>query len=336
MTADEKTDFMKDKLRDIGAARLKHVEGGNFVWINIDSPAPEVVRKMPDIYPFHQLDIEDCLSRTQLPKIDEYPDYLFIIVHFPRYLKERRYSVASQVSIFLGRDFLVTIHTGELKPINRLFERCRQDGPSASELLSRSSTFLLYKLLQALAGNLFQMSGKILSNIETIESKVFDEKVEATREVTELRHDIANLRKTVFPLKRVIHDLEKKTERFAAEAGHPGIEVVDYFEALADSIDAVWSTIQECKEIIEIYKDTDYIISSDRTNKILALLTIVFTFSIPATVIGTLYGMNVKLPGGAENALTFFGPYTTFILIVSVSVSSVVAMYLIFKKIRWL
>jgi magnesium transporter len=180
------------------------------------------------------------------------------------------------------------------------------------------------------------MAGKILSNIEALEDKVFDEKVEATREVTELRHDIANLRRTVFPLKRVIHELEQKVARFSPADGGEEIQVSDYFEALADYFDAVWSIIQECREIIEIYKDTDFVISSDRTNKILALLTIVFTFSIPATVIGTLYGMNVKLPGGAEHPLTFLGPYTTFILILASAFVPVVLMYVVFKKIKWL
>ncbi len=327
---------MTEQKKKLADSPFAHVDGKGFVWINIDSPNRSLLSSLMEAYPFHQLDIEDCLSKTQLPKIDEYPDYLFIVVHFPRFLKEKKFSIPSQVSVFLGRDFLVTVHSGELKPINRLYERCRSDESVRGAYMGISSTYLLYRLLNDLAVNLRQMAGKILSNIEALEDKVFDEKVEATREVTELRHDIANLRRTVFPLKRVIHELEQKVEKFSPSGIGEDIHVSDYFEALADYFDAVWAIIQECREIIEIYKDTDFLISSDRTNKILALLTIVFTFSIPATVIGTLYGMNVNLPGGIEHPLTFLGPYTTFMLILASALVPVVLMYVIFKKIKWL
>jgi magnesium transporter len=315
---------------------LNRVDFGAFTWINIDSPSTEVLNCLSKLYPFHPLDIEDCLSKTQLPKIDEYPEYLFIILHFPRFRKERKYSVPEQVSIFLGKDFIVTVHTGEIKPINRLFQSYANNGDSPNRqcVLNESScsspAFLLYKLIQNCAENLMLMLGKVMFNIEQIEEKVFDEKMDAVREVAELRHNVANLRRVVFPLGRVIHDLEKKAQRFA------GKNVDVYFSDLSDYIDKTWAVLEECKETTEIYKDSDFIISSDRTNKILTLLTIMFTFSIPFTVMGTLYGMNVHLPGGLEKPWTFLGSYTTFIVILTVGLVPVVLMYVIFKRLRWL
>jgi magnesium transporter len=176
-----------------------------------------------------------------------------------------------------------------------------------------------------------QMAAKVMSDIEALEEKVFDETVDAVREVTGLRHNIANLRRTIFPLKRVLHELERRIEHFSKDGT---MDV--YFGNLSDSIDKVWEIIESCKEMSEIYKDTDYIISSDRTNRILAILTIVYTFSIPATVIGTFYGMNVKIPGGFEDAPLFLGPYTTFMLIIAASFLSVLGMLIIFRKFRWL
>ncbi|WP_333654468.1 magnesium transporter CorA family protein [Dissulfurispira sp.] len=310
--------------------QLNSIKGKNFVWINIDTPTPALLNSLLSLYPFHHLDVEDCISKTQLPKIDEYKDYLFIILHFPRYLKEKRFSIPSQVGIFLGRDFLVTVHSGELKPINRIFQRCREGDDAYEEYMGTSSTFLLYGIIHALIENIMLMLRRVISEIEDIEDKVFDEKTDAVREVTELRHNIANMRRVVFSLKGIIHDLEKRIHKFSN--GDMGV----YFGDLGDYIDKAWAILEECKETVEIYKDTDFIISSDRTNKILSFLTILFTFSIPFTLLGTLYGMNVSLPGGVDRQWTFWGPHTTFFIILLAAFLSVALMYIIFKKRRWL
>ncbi len=310
--------------------QLKSIKGKKFVWINIDTPTPALLNSLLSLYPFHHLDVEDCISKTQLPKIDEYRDYLFIILHSPRYLKEKKFSIPSQVGIFLGRDFLVTVHSGELKPINGIFQKCREDEDALEEYMGGSPTFLLYGIIRDLIENIMLMLRRVISEIEGIEDKVFDEKVDAVREVTELRHNIANMRRVVFSLKSVIHDLEKRIQKFSDD------DMGIYFGDLADYIDRAWVLLDECKETIEIYKDTDFIISSDRTNKILALLTIMFTFSIPVTIVGTFFSMNINMPGTINNPWTFWGPYTTLIIVLIASIVPVFLMYIVFKRLRWL
>lgn len=309
----------------------KEIEGNQFRWVNIDQISGDTINALERTYPFHRLDLDDCLSKMQLPKIDEYDDYLFIILHFPRYLKTRRLVVPMQVGIFLGRDFLVTVHSGDLKPISRIYDLCRENDTARTDYLGKNPAYLMYRIILALLANLLQMSGKVMSNIQDLEEKVFDETRGAVREVTELRHEIANLRRTIFPLRRVIRELERTVTHYTEDEN-----IAVYFGDLTDTIGKVWEIIDACKEISEIYKDTDFIISSDRTNKILTVLTILFTFSIPVTILGTLYGMNVKLPGGLEDPFTFLGPYSTFLLIMGTAAASVAAMFLIFRRFRWL
>ncbi len=316
-----------DKLEEM---QLNRIKGEKFIWINIDNPTPVLLNSLLELYPFHSLDVEDCISKIQLSKIDEYKDYLFIVLHFPRYLKEKRFSIPSQVGIFLGRDFIITVHSGELKPISIIFQKCKEDDDTLAEYMGNSPTFLLYRIIHALIENIMIMLKKVISEIEEIEDKVFDEKVDAVREVTELRHNIANMRRVVFSLKDVIHDLEKRVQKFSND------DTSVYFGDLGDYIDKVWAILQECRETIEIYKDTDFIISSDRTNKILAVLTIMFTFSIPVTVIGALYGMNVNVPGGENSPWTFLGAYTTFWIILILSIVPVFFLYIAFKRLQWL
>ena len=83
-------------------------------------------------------------------------------------------------------------------------------------------------------------------------------------------------------------------------------------------------------------KDTDFVLSTEKTNKVLAVLTIIFTLAIPSTVIGTFYGMNVDLPGGIGDSSTVLGPFTTFIIVILASAIPAILMFAYFKKLGWI
>ena len=110
-----------------------------------------------------------------------------------------------------------------------------------------------------------------------------------------------------------------------------------YFDDVKDHIDKVLEVLEESKQTVEIYKDTDYMLSTEKTNKILGVLTILFTLSIPSTIIGTLYGMNINLPGGVEtDSLHLFGDYTTFIFLLIISLVSALLMAWYFHLLGWI
>jgi magnesium transporter len=110
-----------------------------------------------------------------------------------------------------------------------------------------------------------------------------------------------------------------------------------YYDDVNDHIDKAIETIEESKETIEIYKDTDFMHATDRSNKILAVLTIIFTLSMPVTILSSLYGMNVDIPMLNESSSQLFlGRYTTFVVIVTGSVAAAGAMLAYFHKIRWI
>jgi Mg2+ and Co2+ transporter CorA len=107
----------------------------NLTWVNIERPTQQEMDYLAQNYPFHPIDLDDCLSKVHLPKIDEYKDYLFIILHFPVFDHRTRITRPSQVSIFLGKDFLVTVHNGDLKPFASMPSRCQQDDKVCEEYL---------------------------------------------------------------------------------------------------------------------------------------------------------------------------------------------------------
>ena len=135
----------------------------------------------------------------------------------------------------------------------------------------------------------------------------------------------------MFPLKRTVMDLSKQIQRLSVE------DLTLYFDDIKDHLDKVVEALDESKETIEIFKDTDFMLSTEKSNKILAVLTILFTLSIPATVIGAFYGMNINLPGGTvSGSANFWGEYSTFIVISIASVAPALVMIYWFIKEGWL
>jgi magnesium transporter len=117
--------------------------------------------------------------------------------------------------------------------------------------------------------------------------------------------------------------------------GVEGEELIDYFDDINDHISKVLEALDESKETIEIYKDTDNMLNSEKTNKILSFLTMLFTLSIPITVAGTFYGMNIVIPGSINPGQDFVD-YIPLIITGSLSVLAAGVMIYYFRKLGWM
>ena len=126
---------------------MESLTWGDLTWVNIEQPTEREMGYLKQNYPFHPLDLDDCLSRKQRPKLDEYKDYLFHIFHFTVYNKETRVSTHDQVSVFIGQNYLITVHSGLLKPLVKLFRDCQINEETRRENFSYGSGFLLYRIL---------------------------------------------------------------------------------------------------------------------------------------------------------------------------------------------
>ena len=120
---------------------MESLTWGGLTWIDIEPPTENETAYLAQHYPFHPLDLDDTLSRKQRPKIDEYKEYLFLVFHLPRYRKDERVLLSSQVAVFIGPDYLITLHKGELKPLVKLFKECQIDEESRQEYLGKGSGY---------------------------------------------------------------------------------------------------------------------------------------------------------------------------------------------------
>lgn len=315
------------------------IENDGLLWIDVQRPSHAEMDRLAEKFGFHILNVDDTLSKNQLPKIDRYDDHDFIILQFP--IVEKGAAVeapkTSQLSIFIGKSFLVTAHKDEFKPLSELREQCQKDENMRKLIMGESSGFLFHHIIDAMVDDLLHIIRKIVGNMDDIEDIVFDEKVAAPREIARLRREIMVLRRIVTSLKKIMLDFSAKdAPRFSDADLDAKSNLAQYYADVNDHIAKIAETLDAARETIEIYKDSDFTLSTDRSNKILEILTLVFTLSLPALLLSAFYGMNVAIPGTTKfSPWTFWGPYTTLIVIGLISAGSAFAMLWYFRRIGW-
>ena len=148
--------------------KIENIQGNEFTWIDLQNPDREDVEKLAAKYNFNELNIEDCMTKFELPKLDSYDDHFFVILHFPPLAQKIGISKNSQLSIFVGKDFLVTVHQGDLNPLVELVNTCKSDldQEMKSRLLGESSGDLLHEIIDALVDDLLHTSRKIIANLD--------------------------------------------------------------------------------------------------------------------------------------------------------------------------
>jgi len=178
---------------------IETIKWGKITWLNIEKPTRSDMDYLAKNYMFNPFDLEDCLSRIERPKIDEYQNYLFLVLQFPVFKMEALVTTPSQVSIFIGEGLVVTVHTGDLKPLEKLFNDCQQNERAREEHMTRSSGYLLYRILDRLVDYCFPITNKIIANVEEAEDRLFGEPARDTvREISILRRDIMAYRRIIF------------------------------------------------------------------------------------------------------------------------------------------
>ncbi|MBA7658113.1 Cobalt/magnesium transport protein CorA [subsurface metagenome] len=310
-------------VREVGQLNIESVTGDELTWINIESPGKEETDYLAQNYPFHPLDLDDCLSRIQRPKIDRYDEYLFLVFHFPVFNPQARVTTPSQVSVFIGRDYLITLHRGDLKPLVKLFDQCQTDEEIRQEHFSQGPGYLLYRIIDRLVDYCFPILNKIGGNIEAVEDAIFAVKARGTvRGISTLRRDVISFRRIIWPMRAVIGGLEPKIRHFAK------MDMEVYFGDTVDHLDKIWDALDEYKEIIEGLNDTYDSLASNRTNEVMRMLTIIATILLPLTVIASIYGMNVPLP--------FQESHYSFLIVFFVWALVVAGMLYFFRRHHWI
>jgi len=299
------------------------VEAHGLRWINIPRPRPVDRAWLEEHYDFHPLDYEDVFSRNQRPKIDEYDEYLFIVLHFAKYDKQVGRLNAAELDIFVGSDFVITLPNDDLQPLDYLFERARTREDLRDQLFAKGPGFLLYKIVDDSVDASFPMLRKVGNKLERLEDEIFEGRAEdIVRDLSNAKQEIINFRKIVRPQRTVLRDLERTKQKVFAE------ELDVYFDDIVDASERIWDMLENFKEVVEGLESTNESVISHRVNDILRVLTAISVVVLPLTLVASIWGMNVKVP--------WEGQVEGFVVVVVAMVLMLCGMLAYFRHRRWL
>ena len=281
-----------DAARATAERRPLELAAGGLTWVHLDRPSEHIATELADRFGWHALDVEDVLSKRQRPKIDEYQEYLFAVLHFPVYDKAVQRLNAAELDLFLGPDYLVTLPNVELLPVTRLFHRCEEDERLREELFAKGSGRLLYEVLDDLFDYCFPILDKIGHKLDSVEDDMFERRAEdVVRDLSDVKQEIISYRKIIKPERSSLRLLERRVERFLPE------ELDLYFDDVVDAAERIWDLLDNYKEVVEGLESTNESVISHRQNDVLRVLTVFSAVLLPLTLLASVFGMNVAFPG---------------------------------------
>ncbi|MCB8966690.1 MAG: magnesium transporter CorA family protein [Ardenticatenaceae bacterium] len=288
-------------------------------WTNIVQPTLEDMDQLKSRYPhFHPLNLHDCTSELEFPKIDHHDGYLFIVVHLPRWDSQERISRPSEVDIFVGKGILVTSHAGILKPLNELFARLQQDEALRNDLMGHGASPLLYELLDELINYCFPILQKVNQNIRHAEEHLFHEETEhILRDIAIVRRDVIALRHILRPQWDVFDALEKGNWPFIHD------DLTLYWSNLGDHLAQLKAMLDEHMDVIDGLSDTIDTLASHRIDGVMRVLTFITILTAPLTLMATIFGINVELLPVQYHPLLFLG-----VIIIGILLTLVLIVYL--------
>jgi len=301
----------------------RELAADGLTWVHLDRPHPAAIDALAARFGWHELDVEDVLSKRQRPKIDEYAEYLFAVLHFPVYDKQVQRLNAGELDIFLGPDYLVTLPNVELLPVTRLFDRCETHEDVRRRAFAEGTGRLLYEILDDMFDYCFPILDKIGHKLDRVEDRMFEGRAEdVVRDLSNVKQEIISYRKIIKPERSTLRLLERRVERFLPE------ELDLYFDDVVDAAERIWDLLDNYKEVVEALEDTNESVISHRQNDVLRLLTIISVTMLPLTLITGVFGMNVLYPGE--------GTPTAFWIILAALAVTLAGMLGFFRYKRWL
>jgi magnesium transporter len=282
----DETNFQERETKSIEECFL-FKEKPTVTWINVDGlHQSEILEKLGECYNFHPLVLEDILNTDQRPKMEEYGDYLYIVLKMLHDKGKGNQIEAEQVSLVLGANYVFSFQESGGDVFDQIRERLRT---GKGRLRKMGADYLAYTLVDAIVDYYFVILEKLGDRIELLEEElVTHPKTETLKEIHTLKREMIFLRKAVWPLREVISSLQRGESALVQKT--TGIYLRDVYDHTIQVIDTIETFRDILSGVLDIYLSS----VSNRLNSVMKVLTIIATVFMPLTFLAGVYGMNFK------------------------------------------
>ncbi|WP_345276059.1 magnesium/cobalt transporter CorA [Litoribaculum gwangyangense] len=321
----EAFDYTKDHYEERELTNVEecfNFEEGSITWININGlNHVDAIEKIGEHYELHPLVREDIVNIAQRPKIDEYDDYLFVVLKMLYYDSNEKI-VSEQVSFILGKEYVLTFQEAEGDVFDTVRDRIRQ---GKGRIRNMQADYLLYTLMDAVVDHYFTVIEILGDKIEDFETAIFSGKVDndVSKNIQDLKREILKVRRAIFPLREVINRIEKNDTSLILK------KTITYYRDIYDHLIQVTENIDIYREMIWSLMDMYMTTISNKMNEVMKVLTIMASIFIPLTFIAGIYGMNFEYIPELKYKYGYF-------VVWGVMITLFLGMIYYFRKKKWL
>ena len=289
------------------------------VWVDVSDPTSLDFDSLAKQFGFHPLSIEDCRHQHQRPKVEEFPGYYFIVL-YEAVLNDVGRLQLGELGIFLGKNYLVTVHS---EPI-RAIETAERLWRSWTDLAERGTGLLAYLLIDAVVDDYLPLLDTVSDRMDSLEDQIFaDFQAESLEEIFRIKKELLVLRRAVTPLRDVFNTLLRREQPIFSRETHT------YFQDVFDHLIRVADTIDTLRDMIGSMMDAYLSISGNRMNLIMKRLTSIATILMSVTLVAGIYGMNFDYMPELKWRYGYVGALLSMLIVG-------LAIYSHFRRIKWL
>lgn len=255
------------------------------IWQDFVNPSLDEVNDVVDRFHFHELDREAILEENQYARIDTYEDYIFLVLHFPKYEPTVARYIQNEFNIFISRNYLLTFRYYNSSDIRRLREKYEDK----SKIEPTSTGFLLYELLEYMLDKVMKMLERFGKDLRLLEQWLFEQSgAKNIQEIMIKKRNIITLKHMMKPQIAVLKMLELRMNTLFNG------EIELYFENLEDKLDKIFSEIELLQENLDSMEDTLKSVFEFQTNTTMKYFWLFSAIILPLTLVTGFFGMNIQ------------------------------------------
>ena len=302
---------------------MNEIKADKFKWIDFAEPDADAILKLQKEYNLHPIVAEEFSTPTLRPKAVEYDTCLYLAIHIPLFDADSRTTYPGELDIVITKDALITSHDKDIWQLTEFFDSLKKDAKKRGQYMDKSPAALLHSLIEMLLESCFPKLDHISRKLDYVEEEIFaGHEKEMVLEISVVKRDILNFRRTLKPQRSVIESLAQKEFCFIANDLRP------YFQDLIGTNIRVWNSLESAKETVESLEDTNNSLLSNKLDMTMKVLTIFSAILLPLTVYSNIMSMSTNIP--LHNNINAFW--------IHVGIMAAIALFtvLIFRIRKWL
>jgi magnesium transporter len=299
---------LEEKKFDAVADVLINRQNSRISWINIDGLRKADVEAVCNHFGIHQLLMEDILSINQRPKMDEVDGILFCLLNMLYYNNERQTVEQEQISIALGKDFVVSFQEDANRDVfDPLRHKLRMQN---TKIRQAGADYICYNMLDLIVDNYFLVMERLGERIELLEEEVIRRSdTRSLAKITQLRKELIVLKRNIVPVRDILSSIQRSESDLLDD------RTTKYFKDVYDHIVQAYDLSENYRDIMVSMQDLYINNVNLRMNEVMKVMAIVTCLLAPATVIGGIFGMNFETIPWLHNRYGFFGAVCVMLVI---------------------